>query len=47
MAFKMMYPDFKGIDFSYYSVVSPVLKDASLIKKNTIVFSDLLKASMG
>ena len=43
--FELLYPECKNIDFSYESMVSPILKEKSVTGRETIIFSDLLKAS--
>lgn len=46
--FEILHPDFLGFDFfNKNSTISPVLKKASLKAKRLIVFSDLIKASLG
>ena len=44
--FEILHPDFQGFNFNN-SMVSPVLKKSSTIKKKVIIFSDLIKSSFG
>ena len=44
--FEILHPDFKGFYFEN-SMISPVLKKSSLMAKKIIVFSDLIKATLG
>ena len=44
--FQILHPDFQGFDFNN-SMVSPTLKEASTRRKKILVFSDLIKASLG
>ncbi len=44
--FKILHPDFQGFNFES-SMISPVLKKSSTIKKKVIIFSDLIKSSFG
>lgn len=47
-AFEILHPDFQGFDFEgESSMVSPALKKSSTTSKKFIVFSDLIKASLG
>ena len=44
--FEILHPDFQGFDFES-SMISPVLKESSTMRKKVIVFSDLIKSSFG
>ena len=44
--FEILHPNFEGFNFQN-SPISPTLKNASLIGKKILVFSDLIKASFG
>lgn len=44
--FEILHPDFQGFDFES-SMISPVLKESSTMRKKEIVFSDLIKSSFG
>lgn len=44
--FEILHPDFQGFNFES-SMISPVLKKSSTIKKKVIIFSDLIKSSFG
>ena len=44
--FEILHPDFQGFDFES-SMISPVLKESSTMRKKGIVFSDLIKSSFG
>lgn len=46
LCFQILHPDFDGMDLDS-SKVSPILDKASLHSKRVIIFSDLLKASLG
>ncbi len=45
--FEILHPDFRGFLFDDNSMVSPVLQSSSTMRKKTIVFADLIKASFG
>lgn len=44
--FDILHPDFKGFNFDN-SMISPVLKSSTLMGKNIVIFSDLIKCSFG
>ncbi|MCI8575328.1 MAG: hypothetical protein HFI09_02550 [Bacilli bacterium] len=44
--FEILHPDFQGFNFEN-SMISPVLKESSIVRKKIIVFSDLIKCSFG
>lgn len=45
--FEILHPEFQGFNFDESSMVSPVLKNSSMMRRKVIVFSDLIKASFG
>lgn len=47
LTFEILYPNLNGFNFKENSMVSPVLKSKSIRGKDTIIFSDLIKASAG
>ena len=47
LTFEILHPNLNGFNFSENSMVSPVLKSKSIRGKDTIIFSDLIKASAG
>lgn len=44
--FDILHPDFKGFNFDN-SMISPVLKSSTLMGKNIVIFSDLIRCSFG
>ena len=45
--FELLHPNMAGFDFYDSSMVSPVLKQKSNLGRQTVIFSDLIKASFG
>ncbi len=45
--FEILHPKFSGFDFSDYSMVSPMLKSNGNLARRIMVFSDLVRASLG
>ena len=47
LCFEYLYPTLADFDFSETSMLSPLLKNKSIRGRKTVIFSDLLRASLG
>lgn len=47
LCFEYLYPTLDDFDFSEESMLSPLLKNKSIRGRRTVIFSDLLRASLG
>lgn len=45
--FQILHPNLEGFDFSESSIISPTLKHCRVPIRNTIIFADLVRASIG